>query len=218
MEIAIGTPVYGRKGEKVGEVSHIVLDGQTQQVTHMVVSKGWLLPRDIVVSLADVRSTTPEQVMLDLDERQLEQQPDFIETHYVRPEAGEPLQPSYMAGSFLYRPVVPRLGMGWHVPYTYMGTLIPPAAVETERNVPEGSMTLTEGMDVWARDEKAGTIAGVRIHPQTERVTHIVVSDGWLFPDEHLLAVNAITTVDDRGVHLAIAPRDLQASLQPERA
>ena len=58
MEITIGAPVYGPEGNKIGEVSHVVCDGQTQQVTHVVVSKGWLLPRDIVVALADVETAS----------------------------------------------------------------------------------------------------------------------------------------------------------------
>ena len=203
MEVSIGTSVYGRKGMKIGEVSHIVLDGQTQQVTHVVVSKGWLLPRDIVVSLDDIRSTSPEQLVLELDEQELEQQPDFIETHYVSPDPGDPLPSSYMHGSALYRPIVPYTGLGWYVPYRGMGTVMPPAPVETDRNVPDGSMALVEGMDVWVGDEKAGTIAGVRMHPRTERVTHIVISNGWLFPEEQLVPITGIASVDAQGVHLA---------------
>ena len=202
MEVSIGTSVYGRKGMKIGEISHIVLDGQTQQVTHVVVSKGWLLPRDIVVSLDDVRSTSPEQVVLELDEHELEQQPDFIETHYVSPDPGDPLPSSYMRGSALYQPIIPYAGLGWYLPSTYMGTVMPPAPIETERNVPEGSLALVEGMDVWVGREKAGTLAGVRMHPRTERVTHIVISNGWLFPEEQLVPIKGIASVDAEGVHL----------------
>ncbi len=218
MEISTGTPVYGREGSKVGEVGRIVLDGRTQEVTHLVVSKGWLLPRDIVVSLDDVQSMAPDEVWLRLDERQLEQQPDFIEMHYVAPEEGEPVPPAgYAPGSYLYSPMAPPVGMGWYLPYGY-GYLGRPSAVETERNVPEGSVTLSEGMDIWAGDEKVGTLAGVRIHPRTERISHIVISRGWLFPEERLVPHTALKTVDELGVHLRASPDELRTMPRLETA
>ena len=202
MEITTGTSVYGRKGAKVGEVSHIVLDGRTDEVTHIVVSKGWLLPRDIVVAREDVQEVTEDAVRLRLDEEQLDAQPDFIEAHYAGPEEGRSLPAGYTPQSVLYGPLVPPVGAGWYLPDHTMYTARP-EMIETEMNVPEGSVTLSEGMDVWAGDEKAGTLAGVRIHPQSERVSHIVVSQGWLFPEERVLPVVEITAVDERGIHLA---------------
>ncbi len=209
MEITIGAPVLSREGTKAGEVSVVVLDGQTKAATHIVVRKGWLLPRDIVVALTDVDAVTADGVRLRLDERELEQQPDYIEAHYVAPDEGDGAQAGSAAlaapGGFMYSPMLPRAGMAWTLPYGYM----PPMDVETERNVPEGSVTLSEGMDVWAGDEKAGTLAGVRLHPRTEQVCHIVVSQGWLFEKERLVPRAAIAGVDDRGVHLRISPDEL---------
>ncbi len=212
MEITIGAPVLSKEGTKVGEVSVVVLDGQTKAATHLVVRKGWFLPRDIVVALTDVDAVTADGVRLRLDERALEQQPDYIESHYVAPDEGGPAPASYTAqgapGSFMYSPMLPRAGMAWTLPYAYMA---PPMEVETELNVPEGSVTLSEGMDVWAGDEQAGTLAGVRLHPQTEQVSHIVISQGWLFDEERLVPRAAIRAVDDRGVHLRISPDELRA-------
>ena len=210
MEIMIGAPVLSREGTKAGEVSVVVLDGRTQAATHLVVRKGWLLPRDIVVALTDVETVAADGVRLRLDERELEQQPDYIEAHYVAPEEGDPVPAGYPAqgapGSFMYSPMLPRAGVGWSLPYGYM----PPMEVETERNVPEGSVTLSEGMDVWTGDEQAGTLAGVRLHPRTEQVSHIVVSRGWLFEEERLVPRAAIAAVDDRGVHLRVSPDELR--------
>jgi uncharacterized protein YrrD len=208
MELSIGTPVYGRKGRQVGELSRIVVDGKTGDVSHLVVGKGWLLPRDIVVAQDDVESTAPDRIQLRLDEEELEQKPDFYEAHYVAPDPDDPLPARYGTGSMLYAPVVPPLGVGWHMPYSYS---MPPANVEVDVNVPAGSITLSEGMDVWAGDDKAGTITGVRIHPRTEHVSHIVVSHGWLFPEERIIPVSAVRSVDARGVHLAPSIEELRA-------
>lgn len=202
MEIAAGTPVYGARGQKVGEISRIVLDGRTQELTHLVVGKGWLLPRDIVVPITAVATMDQQQVRLRLDEDQLDQQPDFIETHYVPPDPNAPLPAAYPPASALYQPVVPAMGLAWNLPSTY---LPPGANVETERNVPEGSVALAEGMDVWAGEDKVGTLEGVRIHPRTEHVTHIVISKGLLFPEERLVPAAAIRNVDAQGIHLSTA-------------
>ncbi len=215
MEIATGSAVYGKQGQQVGEVSHIVLDGRTKAVTHLVVSKGWLLPRDIVVSLDDVATTSPTEVRLRIDKDKLEQQPDFIEEHYVAPDPDDPLPAGYGVGSALYNPLVPASGVGWYLPYSYGYTGVSPN-VEIEKNVPDGSVTLAEAMDVWAGDEKAGTVAGVRLHPRTEQVSHIVISKGWLFPEELLVPRSAVARVDERGVHLKAPAAEMRTVERPE--
>ena len=215
MELKTGTAVYGKQGKHVGDISHLVFDGHNMELTHVVISKGWLLPRDIVVPLDAIESLANGEVHLRLDEAHLDQQPDFIEAHYATPDPNDPLPARYGAGSLLYSPVVPPLGVGWYYPGTYAG--MPPMPVDTEKNVPEGSVTLTEGLQVWTGDEQVGTIAGVRVHPRSGRVTHIVVSKGWLFPEERLLPAALINTVDDLGVHLATRRDELDTVAHPIR-
>lgn len=214
MEITIGAPVYGPDGNKIGEISYVVCDGQTQQVTHVVVSKGWLLPRDIVVALADVETAEPDAVRLRLDAHQLEQQPDFIAEHYVAPDAGEAVPGAYPATAVRYQPIMPRMGMSWYAPSEL---LAPPPMVDATVNVPPGSVTLDDGMDVWAGDDKVGTLAGVRIHPRTEQVTHLVVSSGGLLAEERLVARRAVATVDAQGIHLALTPDELRRLPQVDK-
>src|SRR5919199_6876362 len=127
MEITIGASVYGPEGNKFGEVGYVVCDGQTQQVTHVVVSKGWLLPRDIVVAMADVESAEPDAVRLRLDADRLEQQPDFIEEHYVAPDADDAVPGGYPATAVRYQPIMPPVGLSWSVPSEY---LAPPPLVD----------------------------------------------------------------------------------------
>jgi hypothetical protein len=114
-----------------------------------------------------------------------------------------------MPGRYLYQPVMPTAGMAWTMPYTY-SFATPPMPTETEVNVPEGSVILTEGMDILAGNEKVGTLAGVRFHPRTERVSHLVISRGWWFPEERLVPRAAVAAVDERGVHLGTSPDELR--------
>ena len=206
MEITIGASVYGPEGDKIGEVGYVVCDAQTQQVTHVVVSKGWLLPRDIVVGMADVESAEPDAVRLRLDADRLEQQPDFIEEHYVAPDADDAVPGGYPATAVRYQPIMPSMGMSWYVPSEL---IVPPPPVDATANVPPGSVTLDDGMDIWAGDDKVGTLAGVRMHPRTEQVSHLVVSAGGLMAEERLVPRRAIATIDAQGIHLALTPDEV---------
>jgi len=208
MDLSIGTSVFERNGQKVGELHRVVLDGKTGDVSHLVVGKGWLLPRDIVVSHDDIESAEPDMIKLRISEDELDQQPDFYEVHYVTPGPDEQVPAPYASESLLYAPIAPPLGAGWVMPYAYT---VPPDDAEVDVNVPAGSVTLAEGMEVWAGNDKAGTITGVRIHPVTDHVSHIVVSHGWLFPEERIIPVSAIRTIDERGVHLAPSVDELRA-------
>ncbi len=46
------------------------------------------------------------------------------------------------------------------------------------------------------------------------RVSHLVISQGWLFPEERLAPRTAVTAVDERGVHLGASPDELRAMSQ----
>ena len=113
MELKTGTAVYGSQSKNVGDISYLVFDGQTMELTHVVISKGWLLPRDIVVPLDAIESLENGEVRLRLDEEHLDQQPDFIEAHYATPDPNDPLPARYGARSLLYTPIVPPLGVVW---------------------------------------------------------------------------------------------------------
>ena len=152
---------------------------------------------------------------LRLDAHQIEQQPDFIEEHYVAPDAGDAVPDGYPATAVRYQPIMPRVGMTWSFPSEF---LVPPPLVDATVNVPPGSVTLDEGMDVWAGDDKVGSLVGVRLHPRTEQVSHLVVSTGGLVAEEHLVPRRAIATVDAQGIHLALTPDELRRLPQVEKA
>ena len=105
--------------------------------------------------------------------------------------------------------------MTWSFPSEF---LVPPPLVDATVNVPPGSVTLDEGMDVWAGDDKVGSLVGVRLHPRTEQVSHLVVSTGGLVAEEHLVPRRAIATVDAQGIHLALTPDELRRLPQVEKA
>src|SRR6266540_7242734 len=83
MELKEGTIVFTQSGEEVGKINRFVLDPTTNEVTHIVVQKGWLLPEDKVVPIATITSATEERVVLDQKIADLNQLPPFEERHFV---------------------------------------------------------------------------------------------------------------------------------------
>jgi sporulation protein YlmC with PRC-barrel domain len=210
MDVTIGAHVIDQQGHKAGEVSTVVVDAHTQAVTHVVVSKGWLLPRDKVVPVEALEAVRPHELRLRLNEKQIAQLPDFYTHHYISPAEDEEMTASYAPGSYLYQPALPAVGVGWMMPYVEPDTMQPVDV--SEADVPPDSIVLSEGMDVWAENEKVGTLAGVRLDPRTEQVSHLIISHGWLFHTEQVVPRSTVRAIDDRGIHLNLT-RDALRSL-----
>ena len=76
MDVVFRDPVLRRQG-KVGRVAVVLLDRQTRHATHIVVRRGWLARRDIIVPLDWATEITPERITLDAEAWQLEQLPEY---------------------------------------------------------------------------------------------------------------------------------------------
>src|SRR5512145_1363460 len=127
MELKEGAGVFTPEGEQVGKINRFVLDPATNEVTHIVVQKGWLLPEDKVVPLWMVSFATEEKVVLIKDDGDFNQLPSFEETHFVK-TPGENVDPTY----YWYPP----LGYFGFPAYSHLDNnfWLP---VETKRNIPD---------------------------------------------------------------------------------
>src|ERR671918_2031151 len=83
MELKEGTSVYTPSGDEVGKINRFVLDPATNEVTHIIVQKGWLLPEDKVVPITMVSTATEDRVVLNQQAAELDQLPPFEETHFI---------------------------------------------------------------------------------------------------------------------------------------
>ena len=86
-ELKEGTTVFTWDGKEVGKVSRVILDPSTNEVTHIVVQKGMLLPTDKVVPIEMVRTATEEQVLLYENAGDVNQLPPFEESHFISTSA-----------------------------------------------------------------------------------------------------------------------------------
>jgi uncharacterized protein YrrD len=210
MELKEGTSVFTPNGDEVGKINRFVLDPATNEVTHIVVQKGWLFPEDKVVPIAMVSTATEERVMLNQNIEDLDQLPPFEETHFVELTDADirPTGPStyrYAPAYYWYPPSgyigYPEFGPG------YYGW--PP--VETTRNIPADTVPLKEGANVMSSDgEHVGDVERLFVDPDSNRATHFLISEGLLFKERKLVPAHWVRSVEEDQVHLTVPSRLLE--------
>lgn len=212
IELKEGMSVVTPGGEEVGKINRFILDPATNEVTHVVIQKGWLLTEDKVVPFHMI-SSDEEQIVLREDVGSFDQLPSFEETHFVRAmdddprnlgPAGDPVY-QHTPGYYWY-PVHPNLGYsGFGLGYDTW-----PAA-ETKRNIPDNTVPLKEGTDVISSDgEHVGDIERLFIEPDSNKTTHFLISQGLLFKDHKLVPIDWVTSIEEDKVHLAVPSRLLE--------
>ena len=210
MELKEGARVVTAGGDEVGKINRFVLDPATNEVTHIVVQKGWLLPEDKVVPITMVNTATEERVVLNQNIVDLDQLPAFEETHFIELRDSD-VTPS---GSSTYR-YAP--AYYWYPPSGYIGYPAfgpgyygwPP--LETTRNIPADTVPLKEGADVMSSDgEHVGDVERLFVDRDSNKATHFLISEGLLFKERKLIPTHWVRSVEEDKVNLAVPSRVLE--------
>jgi uncharacterized protein YrrD len=213
IELKEGMRVVTPGGEEVGKVNRFVLDPATNEVTHVVIQKGWLLPEDKVVPFQMVSSGTENKLVLNEEIGDFDQLPPFEETHFVRATDEDPNDPVPTDDpAYQYTPAFywypshsnigyPGLGLGH---YAWPTT-------ETKRNIPDDTIPLKEGADVISSDgEHVGDVERLIVEPESNKATHFVISQGMLFKDRKLVPAHWVKSVEEDKVYLVVSSRLLE--------
>jgi len=223
MELREGVEVFTAGDEQVGKVSGFILDPATNEVTHIVVQKGWLLPEDKVIPFEMVSSATEDKVVLNEELVSFDELPAFEEAHYIRPRDADVSQPERV--SSLEETTQDRAaerdvshgrtsGYYWYPPHGYIGYPVgyygwPP--METVRNIPEDTIPLKEGTDVISSDgEHIGDVERLFVEPASNKATHFVISQGVFFKDHKLVPAHWVKSVGEDKVHLSVTAQLLE--------
>jgi uncharacterized protein YrrD len=212
IELKEGMSVVTPGGEEVGKVNRFVLDPATNEVTHIVIQKGWLLPEDKVVPFQMVSSESEGRIVLSEDVGEFDKLPPFEETHFVRAadeEPGDPVpsgDPAYvLTPAYYWYPSHANVGY----PGMAFGYFTWPR--ETTRNIPEDTIPLKEGTDVISSDgDSVGSIERLMVEPESNRATHFLISQGTLFKDRKLVPAHWVKSVEEGKVYLAVSSRLLE--------
>jgi uncharacterized protein YrrD len=204
MRFKKGADVYMSDDEKVGDIDRVVIDPLTDEITHLVVRKGFLFPEDRVVPISLVGSSTEDRVILKVVQ-DVEELPVFEQIHYIRTDQLQDTTPpkaGYVAPYYWY----PRPGMTWWGTMPYPLYPVPPYVAQIERSIPEGTVPLEEGARVITSDGKiVGDIESIFVGPNQERATHIEISRGLFFKERKVVPTSWITSVLEDEVHLGVS-------------
>jgi len=231
MQFRENTPVYTADGQEVGAIDRVVINPETTEVSHIVVRQGWLFTEDKVVPTEWVDQATADQVRLRADVDNLDESPAFEETHYLPYEDGygadggnatTSANHAAYAGGGDARPYYPYppIGATWPGYYGAFGygayahpmgyyaagiDTDQPYTVETERNIPEGAIALRQGATVVDKHgDQVGTMERVFTDDETQQVTHMLITEGWIFKEKHLVPTYWIRDATDEEVQLKV--------------
>jgi uncharacterized protein YrrD len=213
MRLTKGADIYSAQGERIGTLDRVVLDPETHEVTHLVVSKGLLFKTSKVVAIDMVNPEIEDRITLLNPKQDLDEFQDFEETHYIDvdapdyPTAESSVPPSEVVGGAYWYPPTSlawwRLTPDTHAAYPAVPA-IPPYVPKTKQNIPEGTIALEEGAKVVSKDDRyVGNIEQVIVDEQDNRVTHFVINAGTFFKERKLIPVLWISNIDENEVRLS---------------
>lgn len=205
MKFRYGIDIYSWENEKVGELKHVVIDPGTDEITHLVAEKGFLMPEDKLIPISLVMEATDEHIKLFAFKGSFEDFDDFIEMEYVRSEKTRPDMTTEDEDDvfvpLIAYPPAGTLGMG----YTPMIYYPEEYKKEAIKNIPAGTQDIPEGTEVVGLDgERVGNIEEMIVEPQTDQVTHFVISKGILFTEDKLVPSTWVKRYDDDRVKLLV--------------
>ncbi len=194
-------------GTAVGRVDRVVIDPRTRELSHIVVRKGLLFKVDKVVPVAWIIDAAEEGVTLRAQPEDMDALPEFEAERYVRVSDDERLNAARNGATQLFWYPI-GLGTPAHIP-------VAPAErfhVQTQQNIPAGTVALKEGAKVLTRDdEHVGNVDEVLTDARTDQVIGLVISQGLLFKERRRVPITWVDQITDDHVRLLVGPRQLEA-------
>ena len=201
MRFKKGAEVFSGEGEKIGTLDLIVIDPRTREVSNLVVEKGFLFKTDKVIPITLVDLDIEDRIILKKTNQDiLEDFPDFETSYYVPLDQPDNPFEIDIEASYLYPPLHPGLTTGGYIGYPR-----PQYVLKTDQDIPEGTVALEEGAKLISRDGKhVGNVEEIFTDSQDQRVTHLVVSEGFLLKEHKLIPAAWIENVTEDEIHLSV--------------
>lgn len=197
----IGALVHTRDDQDAGKVWRVAMDPNLKKVTHLVVHKGFLLGRNVVVPIADVRRVEDGHLYLDLTAAQFKHLPDFQETDFLPPEEGWEYPLAYPPGGVIWP-----MSMSWAGASTY--PILSNAVVK--ENIPDQDVTIDTGTNVECSDGHCGKVDRLLVDDDTQEVVGFVIRKGLLFTRDIQASMDWVDHVDADGVHLKLCKDEVE--------
>lgn len=197
LELRIGAPVTATDG-LLGRIHQVILSPARRRVVGLVVRVGWLPRRDLIVPAELIADATEQRVLLRVGRDEILRQPTFDPTHYLQLAAEEQ---GYKAGEALASIYG---GAGGAKERTLVAANQREQARVARHGTFDGStVALRSGQEVWASDGRAGRVDLLLLNA-SDQVCHFVIRKGRVLGRDVIVPVDWISTIDERGVHLAM--------------
>jgi hypothetical protein len=161
MEFELGSTVHSADGRKVGTIDRIIQEGSDGPVRGIVVHKGHFFTRDVLVPIEQVQRVDKDGIHLNLDEKYLDELPDFIESEYAHPLVDSQVPLGFTMGTVMFpNGVEPGVA---------------PMIVEERKRVPLGDTDIGRGYTVRCKDSELGIVRDVLVDGTRDIVDSVVV-------------------------------------------
>ena len=199
MRLEKGQHLYTAEMKNLGKIERVVLDPQTGEVSHVVISKGLLFPHERVVSSELIVSASDQGLILAAG-ADVEGFPPFeIEKTVPLDEETRTRYGTYEDPVFWYG--IPAAGYGRPLA---MGTYSHTVAVQ--RNVPENAAAVTVGAKVLdVTGKSVGTIEEVRVDDRDGTVAALITSRDMLSTDRKLIPAEWVQSWGEDEVSLLVS-------------
>ncbi len=198
MEFKENSTVMTAKHDKLGELEQLVIDPRTKEVKDVIVRPGiGPLKTNKVVPVSSVAATEDDEILLRPDVSDLSEFPDYREEHFVALTGRN-------QGKFGYEARMPML-LGYR-PHSVPGqSPLPSYFRETEMNVPKDTVPLETGAPVFSVDgDHVGDIEAIYTEPESDRVSHIVITQGLLLKNKKLIPTTWVDRIEGDEVHMLL--------------
>ncbi|OGO38732.1 MAG: hypothetical protein A2W35_21900 [Chloroflexi bacterium RBG_16_57_11] len=190
MEFKEGTSVMTADGKVAGRLRRVVIDPETNQVTHIVIQSGLIDRIDRVVDVQRIGSASRENVTLLCIADDLELMPPFNITQYTPVDSQ----------------VVPLVPMSFANPLP-----APPMIVETNRSIPEDLIALKEGAPVFSvDDEHVGNVKRVITDPEDGQITRLIVAKGLILKENKSIPIAWVDVLGEDKVSLIVDSQQIK--------
>jgi sporulation protein YlmC with PRC-barrel domain len=183
MDLPLNAKVYCVDG-LCGQSKELVLDRNTEEVTHLVVKGNHLPHTELLVPVELVAETTPRLIRLRCTKDKLAEMEPFLKVEVIEEEI-----PHYLPDPYL------------------MPTKVTETQWVTVRReaIPPGEVAVRQGARVEATDGHVGRLDEFLVDPETEQVTHLVLREGHLWGQRNVtIPVSGIDRLEENTIHLKL--------------
>jgi uncharacterized protein YrrD len=191
-DFRMGAQVHCTDG-RCGKLVKLVFDPQTQQVTDLIVEKGFLLKKDRVLPLATVERVSADDIYLNIPSENLK---DYEEYNEVTVQ-----EPAPDAGT--------RMGGAMNAAGSYVEPHIPMIRKRLRQGISAGRAVLDHRSEVENLDKVFGHVDHVIVDRDSDMIRHVVIRRG-LFADYRVLPIEMIEEVGDN-IFVRLSREEIEA-------